>query len=305
MRQWIDLFERRLDVAEVRKQDGVWKNPTARDLATLVVDRDMRGVAVGNDVWLDYAFNDTHYGLRGRLGLPEDPFSISYEKNDGFNFYVVSTDDQKESNKFDDIGGRDDWISPDFPENQDFIIDGVHIYTDCLPKISLTNRAFARMVGRKQITESMQDHRDFDTWFAGSVVVNRDGSPMICYHGTSSDFNEFHPLSHFGTAKAASHRLRDLNMRDGSRTIPVYLAISDPLRVTDQDASDEATFINSVAAGRYHDADIDINVMRRKGVAKALEHAGYDGMVYKNRMEDRGRDSWVVLSPKQVRSIFD
>jgi hypothetical protein len=151
------------------------------------------------------------------------------------------------------------------------------------------------------VTEAVSD--DVLRWFGDSVVCNPDGSPMRCYHGTNSDFDTFVSLSHFGTALAAQQRLADRSDSTGNaRTIPVYLNIEDPLRVTDADASDEATMLNSTIRGKY--PDLDINIMRRKGVKKALEDAGYDGMVYRNRMEDRGQDSWVVLDGSQVRSAI-
>jgi hypothetical protein len=140
-------------------------------------------------------------------------------------------------------------------------------------------------------------------WFGDSKVVDAKGEPLVCYHATKYDFDTFAELTHFGTAVAASDRIKFKGIQDGSRTIPVYLSISEPLRVTDADASDEATMLNSTIRGKY--PDLDVNVMRRKGVKAALADAGYDGMVYVNRMEDRGKDSWVILHPSQARSVFE
>ena len=40
-----------------------------------------------------------------------------------------------------------------------------------------------------QIQSNINDN--FWKWFGNSKVINRDGSPMIVYHGTKADFNTF------------------------------------------------------------------------------------------------------------------
>lgn len=143
-------------------------------------------------------------------------------------------------------------------------------------------------------------------WFGNSKVVDRQGRPLRMYHGTTEKFDTFHPLSHFGTAKAANHRLRDrYAIRgdfDSSHIIPVYLRIENPLKVNDMEAAHEPALLNAIARGKY--PDIDVNTARRQGIRRALKDAEYDGLVYWNRLEDRGKYSWVILNPDQVRSAF-
>ena len=145
-------------------------------------------------------------------------------------------------------------------------------------------------------------------WFAGSKVVDRHGRPMKMYHGTDADFEHFHPGSHFGTVKAANQRVRYRQRHfphadiDGSKILPVYLRITNPLQVTDMEASEESALLNGIARGRYPDLDLD--VARHEGAYKAAQMAGYDGLVYKNRMEDRGQPSYVIFEPSQVRSAI-
>lgn len=56
---------------------------------------------------------------------------------------------------------------------------------------------------------AVSDTPAFRKWFEGSVVVDDAGLPQVMFHGTltDNDFAEFHPLTHFGTAGAATDRI--------------------------------------------------------------------------------------------------
>jgi hypothetical protein len=136
--------------------------------------------------------------------------------------------------------------------------------------------------------------------FLESSVVKK---PM--YHGTVSDFTEFLPDSHFGTATAANQRARSWSSQNGERPMqimPVYLQIKKPLRVLDNEASDEAALLNAIKRGKYPELNLDI--ANREGANAAVKAAGYDGLVYKNKVEDRNKLSYVVFDPSQVKSAI-
>lgn len=148
----------------------------------------------------------------------------------------------------------------------------------------------------------------FQQWFAGSKVVDRHGKPMVMYHGAFDNFETFHPISHFGTRKAANQRVHDVAQGEYStlagklgHVMPVYLAIKNPLRVTDQEASGEHVLLRSIIEGKY---PFDLDTARKDGAYAAAQAAGYDGLVYANRLEDIGQDSWVIFSPAQVKSAI-
>ena len=146
----------------------------------------------------------------------------------------------------------------------------------------------------------------FARWFAGSKVVDAKGRPLKMFHGTNADFMHFHSGSHFGTARAANQRVRDRRRQPPhdttARLIPVYLRITKPLRVDDLEASDEAALLNAIARGKY--PNLDVGVARREGAYKAAQDAGYDGLVYNNHIEDRGKISYVIFDPAQVKSAI-
>ena len=46
--------------------------------------------------------------------------------------------------------------------------------------------------------------KEFLQWFEGSQVVDDRGQPLMVFHGTSAnEFDDFYPMQHFGSAKAA------------------------------------------------------------------------------------------------------
>jgi hypothetical protein len=198
------------------------------------------------------------------------------------------------------------------------------------------------VVSARQPARSLESFTpEFRAWFGDSKVVDKQGRPLVVYHATSNvinernevqrmasfgfgtefrEFDEFIPMSHFGTAKAARDRAISRGLlsvepswkrpfhHPGSRTYPVYLSIKNPLRVTDAMASDEASMLGALIQlqrerGEY--MDIDIDVARSEGAYEAVRRAGYDGLVYENRIEDKGSDSWVIFDPNQAKSVFN
>ena len=153
--------------------------------------------------------------------------------------------------------------------------------------------------------DHVTDTQSFKSWFTGSKVIDRHGNPLKMFHGTGDVFTEFHAGSHFGTSRAANqragYRQRALN-GTSSNVVPVYLRITNPLRVNDQQSSDQAALHRCIVRGDFPDIDVDISW--KQGAYKAAQDAGYDGLVYRNDMEDRGKLSWVIFNPNQAKSAI-
>ena len=132
----------------------------------------------------------------------------------------------------------------------------------------------------------------------------------IAYHGTADDINEFHPLTHFGTEKAAKDRMLYKKIKDG-KIYKVDLDIKNPLTIKDfpgihydrlyafelkdkrlisQEEMEDITFTQ------------DKSELRKKLLAK-LKELGIDGFVYKNKYEDKGNLSYVIVDPRQVKVL--
>ena len=189
----------------------------------------------------------------------------------------------------------------------------------------------------------------FQSWFGNSAVSNR-GLPTRVYHSTAgADFNEFDTTrselgAHFGTQPQSrtisSQTLNALgkigDKVTGTHVYPAYLSIQRPLRLRD-----EGTFNNSTVADQLADLGIisytDAEGLKKYGyenriaLQKAIQAAGYDGVVYLNRLEGMdfrpgtypsdtilhgftderyveryptARDSWIAFEPTQIKSAI-
>lgn len=132
----------------------------------------------------------------------------------------------------------------------------------------------------------------------------------IAYHGTTDDIVEFYPLTHFGTEKAAKDRMEYKKIKNG-KIYKVDLNIKNPLTIKDfpgihydrlyafelknkklisQEEMEAITFIQDKAE-------------LRKALLAKLKELGIDGFVYKNRYEDKGNLSYVIVDPSQVKVL--
>jgi hypothetical protein len=158
--------------------------------------------------------------------------------------------------------------------------------------------------------------------------VENDGAPRIVYHGTCASFGVFRPKSrnsslgfHFGTVSQAGffagcawgHR-----GWSGGNLIPVYLRIEKPLRMPDvfERGWDG---VEGVATWLWKNGCLTLDQARSAGRAssagrayesliRAIEAAGYDGIVYENEHEGgtatRNEDAYAVFHPEQIMSVF-
>jgi hypothetical protein len=156
----------------------------------------------------------------------------------------------------------------------------------------------------------------FKEWFRGSKVVDEQGVPLLCFHGTNTAFDPmaFRPFSHFGTIGAAKDRLSDKakpKKFGGSNLISVFLSIKNPLRIADMNShmvADRIAITACQAAGVFDKAEFK-SMMRLpkykflQVATKTLLANGIDGFVYDNIVEDKGSASWIILSADQVMPI--
>lgn len=146
-----------------------------------------------------------------------------------------------------------------------------------------------------------------------AFMIMRKGDTIdeeVAYHGTVDDITKFHPLSHFGTEKSAKDRMEYKKYKDG-KIYKVDLDIKNPLQIKDfpgihydrlyafelrdkglisQEEMEDITFTQ------------DKTVLRKKLLNK-LKELDIDGFVYKNKYEDKGNISYVIVDPKQVKIL--
>jgi predicted nucleotidyltransferase len=139
------------------------------------------------------------------------------------------------------------------------------------------------------------------------------GAPVdeeIAYHGSTDDITEFHPLSHFGTDKAAKDRMEYKKIKDG-KIYKVDLDIKNPLTIKDF----PGIHYDRLYAFELRDkklisqkemeaiTTIEDKQELRKALLTKLNELGIDGFVYKNKYEDKGNLSYVIVDPSQVKVL--
>lgn len=150
----------------------------------------------------------------------------------------------------------------------------------------------------------------FKQWFGQSKVVDAaTGAPQVLYHGTDQRFREFSRTSdigfHFGDKATAEDRARQIEAGDQTRLMPVYLKADNPLRLPDLNEWGGYELANALRdEGVFTQDEIDAlpDVLDRVAVRDALAAKGYDSIVYANRFEGGGTDSYIVFEPTQVKS---
>lgn len=170
---------------------------------------------------------------------------------------------------------------------------------------------------------------EFYQWFKGSKVVDEQGNPQPVFHGTKSwaEFDKPHAWSHFGTTKAAndrvmgdptqevSKRMQALHGKDNInpyRIMPYYLRITNPLMVKDPDDQHDEEIWMSVLwrTGEFENLRALEKAATRgedefyRATADFLSRRGYDGIVYKNTLEDPGSLTWVPFRDDQIKTAF-
>lgn len=148
---------------------------------------------------------------------------------------------------------------------------------------------------------------NFKEWFENSKIVNKDGSPMIVYHGTKRDFDEFQSKDHrkdtsgyyftndpkyayvfMGYDKDKEDLYKGTkdylkNPTHGEinpNIVPVYLSIQNPLILKE----DEVDIIEDI--GYW------------KGIYDKVKSKGYDGVI----MDDMSQI--FVFDPTQIKSAY-
>jgi len=109
----------------------------------------------------------------------------------------------------------------------------------------------------------------------------------------------------------AHQEAQDMNFddMDAEGMTDVYLSIQNPLRLTDLGSWDFGDVVKEVANVLETDEITQLSEIGRADEAKGwdnlkelLKGKGYDGIVYRNNVEDKGKDSWIAFDSEQVKS---
>jgi hypothetical protein len=157
----------------------------------------------------------------------------------------------------------------------------------------------AQMFSQEQIeqtTQALQQTPEFQNWFKDSKVVDENKKPLMVYHGTNKDFNEFASGKtnslvkgiYFGSESEIAEIYA--GKQDGAQIVPVYLSMQNPATNEDYDKVLESLPYDKKKT----------SVQR----ASALKKAGFDGLMYD--ISGKGTAfEYVVFEPTQIKSVFN
>lgn len=149
------------------------------------------------------------------------------------------------------------------------------------------------------------------SWASGTEVADKDGTPIVVFHGTKTDFEEFDPEKcregiHFGTLAQAQHRARK-----GGVIKAAVLRIYNPARLIDQGQWSQTLIADLQKEG--HDGIVYLNRYEGTNPKRVDEVFAHSPNLDLDRIPDRtfqelfpeNQDSYLVFHPSQIRLLWD
>lgn len=141
------------------------------------------------------------------------------------------------------------------------------------------------------------DTPEFKKWFKDSKVVDKQGNPLVVYHGTRGDFNTFEPghatrpfapvRKEFYFTDNSSHAEDFIPYGIGRNIMPIFLSISNP-KIKDYNGK------------HWAEGDVDLD----KDVEKAKEE-GFNGYIAKNIKDGYTiSNQYIAFEPTQIKSAI-
>lgn len=161
----------------------------------------------------------------------------------------------------------------------------------------------------------------FKEWFKDSKVVDKNGEPLVVYHGTNKDFSVFKPAKEGTTGKGiyvtpntkvadyySSESANAERRVDGSNVMPLFAKTTNPLEVNLSEGANPAeTVLRKLGYSREKAMQIAEKALEEKGnitnelQSKAIAK-GYDSILI--RKEDGSIHEVNLFNPNQVKSAI-
>lgn len=168
---------------------------------------------------------------------------------------------------------------------------------------------------------TIADNPNFMKWFKGSKVVDKNGNPLIVYHGTDKSFNSFKNMGGkvitiFGDAPVKRQGFfftPSINAAKefGKNIISVYLNIKKPFDLVDGDIDLMLDELEKNGINRRWIEKTDqwelFDGEDGEELIKVLKKIGYDGVIFMepNAGVNRGGKSYIAFESSQVKSATD
>lgn len=179
-----------------------------------------------------------------------------------------------------------------------------------------------KLVAERGKTESAA----FTRWFGNSKAVNRNGEPMLVFHGAGARFTTFDaggkPIwltaniqyaEKYSTANRAAEKLlpsSSIYAGNVDRVIPAYIRVENPANVGDTDGGFDGNYMDlakrigarpSELRKAWEEAgrpEMLWQAVNSKQMSELLKRHGYDGI----QAIENGVATWAVLEPTQIKS---
>ena len=159
--------------------------------------------------------------------------------------------------------------------------------------------------------------KTFKIFLESAEYKAQDGESEIVHHVSPHDFNEFRPLSHFGTKHAARHRAID--MRDNYNTNsdenykhPMHyyssrIKLGNVAQIDDESEHHPHEIANSLLSNGHITDEEHKHILSDKEGTKPLldilKKKNIHSLSYENGHEDAGSASYIITHPDQVRIL--
>ncbi len=164
----------------------------------------------------------------------------------------------------------------------------------------------------KPIAHSEEALKNFWSWFNGSKVVDSQGRPLVVYHKTNDDIDEFKMdkigKSDYGYAGRGFYFLPFplAGYTYGNTTMPVYLSLKNPYILSNsnwQQPDSPYRWIPTRAAEHSDDAHYDKTALTAASVewTKMARADGFDGFWDRTGKDD---GEIVAFNPTQIKSTI-
>ncbi len=179
-----------------------------------------------------------------------------------------------------------------------------------------------KLVAEREKTESAA----FTRWFGNSKAVNRNGEPLLVFHGAGARFTTFdaggNPIwltaniqyaEKYSTANRAAEKLlpsSSIYAGNVDRVIPAYISVENPANVGDTDGGFGGNYMDlakriGVRPSELRQAwekagrpEMLWQAVNSKQMSELLKRHGYDGI----QAIENGVATWAVLEPTQIKS---
>ncbi len=145
----------------------------------------------------------------------------------------------------------------------------------------------------------------------------QEGESSVVHHASDQDFDQFRPLSHFGTANAARARAVSVGQssKEPKNLYSARIRTGNVVRIGDDTENHTpASILHSlhkaghVTVSHYIKMDDKMRAASSEGerskiLTDFLKKRKINTIAYKNRVEDPGSTSYIITHPNQVRLL--